>query len=96
MVPKYSERRHRLNPVEVDPVMEAVGFRLRQLVEEKQDLRTAEILFRVYFRLREYVTSARARHAVKLRKEVSQVSLISYIIGGGASAAHASAEEEDA
>lgn len=35
-------------------------------------------------------------HALKLRKEVSQVSLIGYIIGGVASAAHASAEEEDA
>lgn len=56
MVP-YSERRHRLNPVEVDPVMVAVYHRLLQLVEDKEDFLTAEILFRVYFRLREYVKS---------------------------------------
>ena len=57
MVPKYSERRHRLTPVEVDPVMEAVYHRLLQLVEEKKDLPTAEILFRVYYRLREHITN---------------------------------------
>uniref|UniRef100_A0A6M3LWD9 Uncharacterized protein n=1 Tax=viral metagenome TaxID=1070528 RepID=A0A6M3LWD9_9ZZZZ len=56
MVP-YSERRHRLNGVEVDPVMVAVYHRLLRLVEEKEDLLTAEILFRVYYRLKEHVTN---------------------------------------
>jgi hypothetical protein len=57
MVPKYSERRHRLNGDEVDPVKEAVYHKLLQLLEEKEDLPTAEILFHVYYRLREHVTS---------------------------------------
>lgn len=52
-----SERRHRLNGVEVDPVMVAVYYRLLQLVEERDDLPMAEILFRVHFRLREHVTN---------------------------------------
>ena len=56
MVP-YLDRRHRLNGVEVDPVMVAVYHRLLRLVEEKEDLLTAEILFRVYYRLREHVTN---------------------------------------
>lgn len=54
-MPLNSERRHRLSPVEVDPVKEAVEFRLLQLVEEREDLLTSAILFRVYYRLREYV-----------------------------------------
>ena len=57
-VPKhFAERRHRLNGDEVIPVMEAVEFQLRQLVEEKENMQTASILFRVYFRLREHVTN---------------------------------------
>lgn len=53
----FSQRRHRLNGVEVPPVMEAVEFRLRQLLEDKEDLLTSSILFRVYYRLREHVTN---------------------------------------
>ena len=53
----FSLRRHRLNGVEVNPVMEAVGFRLRHLVEEREDLLTAQILFRVHYRLREHITN---------------------------------------
>lgn len=53
----FSQRRHRLNSVEVEPVLESVEFRLNQLLEEKEDLLTASILFRVYYRLREHVTN---------------------------------------
>lgn len=53
----FSQRRHRLNGDEVTPVMEAVHHRLLQLVGMRGDLLTAEILFRVYFRLREHVTN---------------------------------------
>jgi len=52
-----SERRHRLNPVEVDPVKEAVELRLKQLVQKEEDLLTASILLRVYYRLMEHVTN---------------------------------------
>ncbi|MCW3988822.1 MAG: hypothetical protein NWE88_01955 [Candidatus Bathyarchaeota archaeon] len=55
MVQYSTERRHRLNGVELDPVMVAVYHRLLRLVEEKDDLRTAAILFRVYYRLREHI-----------------------------------------
>ena len=57
MAVNSSERRHRLNPVEVVPVMEAIELMLKQIVKEKSDLLTASILFRVHFRLKEYVTS---------------------------------------
>ena len=57
MVPLNSERRHRLTPVEVTPVMEAVEFHLRQLLEDRVDLLTSSILFRVYYRLREHVNN---------------------------------------
>ena len=52
-----SQRRHRLNGYEVPPVMEAVEFQLRQLLEDKEDLLMSSILFRVYYRLREQVTN---------------------------------------
>ena len=57
MAVNSSERRHRLNAIEVVPVMKAVEFKLKQLVKEKSDLLMASILFRVHFRLKEYVTS---------------------------------------
>ena len=66
-----SERRHRLNPVEVAPVMEAVEFRLKQLVKEKDDLPTASILFRVNFRFKEYVTSRPSYPPHKTWEEMS-------------------------
>ena len=50
----YSERRHRLNPVEVDPVKEAVHFYLLRLLEERQDLLTASIPFRAFYRIDAY------------------------------------------
>ncbi len=53
----FSQRRHRLNGLEVPSVMEAVEFQLKQLLEDKADLLTTSILFRVYFRLREHVTN---------------------------------------
>ena len=37
----FSQRRHRLNPGEIYPVLEAVEFRLRQLISEKSDLPSA-------------------------------------------------------
>ena len=40
------------------PVREAVEFKLKQLVKEKDDLLTASILFRVNFSLKEYVTES--------------------------------------
>lgn len=59
MVPKYSERRHRLNPVEIDPVKEACYHRLFYLLEERahEDLLEASILFRVWYRIDTYCTS---------------------------------------
>jgi len=57
MVPYSVERRHRLYPVEVGPVMESVEFQLRHLVKEEEDLLTASILFRVFYRLKEHVKS---------------------------------------
>ncbi|MBA7646475.1 hypothetical protein ES703_54239 [subsurface metagenome] len=56
MVP-FSQRRHRLNSDEVPPVKKAVYHRLLYLLEEKEDILTAEILFRVFFRLNEHVTN---------------------------------------
>jgi len=56
MVP-FSQRRHRLNGDEVTPVMEAVETRLKQLIHDKEDLPSAMVLFRVFYRIREYVKS---------------------------------------
>ena len=59
MVLKYSERRHRLNPVEIDPVKEACYHRLLHLLEERvpEDLLEASALFRVWYRIHTYCTS---------------------------------------
>ena len=53
----FSQRRHRLNPNEVSPVLEAVDFRLKQLVHDREDLPSAMVLLRVYYRLKEHVTA---------------------------------------
>lgn len=59
MSAKYSERRHRLNSMEIDPVKEACYHRLLQLLEERdpEQLLRASTLFRVYYQLREHVTN---------------------------------------
>ena len=59
MVPKYSERRHRLNPLEINPVRDACHHRLIQLLQERapEDLLEASILFRVWYRIHTYCTS---------------------------------------
>ena len=58
MVPKYSERRHRLNPIEINPVRDACHHRLIQLLQERnpQDLLEASILFRVWYRIDTHCT----------------------------------------
>ena len=59
MVPLNSERRHRLNPVEIEPVMDACHHRLIQLLQDRspEDLLEASILYRVWFRIQTYCTS---------------------------------------
>jgi hypothetical protein len=54
MAPFGSDRRHRLNPEEVDPVKEAVEVYLEQLLETRdpEQMPTAEMAFRVLYRLR--------------------------------------------
>ncbi len=58
MVP-YFQRRHRLNPQEIDPIKKTCYHRLFHFLEEcaPRDLLEAAALFRVYYRLREHVTN---------------------------------------
>ena len=58
MVPLKSERRHRLNPVEIDPVRDACYHRLIQLLQDlsPEDLLEASILFRVWYRIDTHCT----------------------------------------
>ena len=62
MVP-YSQRRHRINPQEIDPIKAACFQRLTHFLEERApgDLPEAVYLFRVYYRLNEHV-AARPRY----------------------------------
>lgn len=46
-----SERRHRLNMIEVNPVREAVRDELLEMLERREHPLQAEILFRVWYRL---------------------------------------------
>lgn len=59
MVPLNSERRHRLNSIEIDPVKEACYYRLINLLEERapEDLVEASALFRAWYRIHTYCTS---------------------------------------
>lgn len=59
MVPFKSERRHRLNPLEIDPVMDACHHRLIQLLQDQssENLLEASILFRVWYRIHTHCTS---------------------------------------
>lgn len=59
MVPLNSERRHRLNPVEIYPVRDACHHRLIQLLQDRspEDLPKASILFRVWYRIDAYCTN---------------------------------------
>ena len=75
MVP-FSQRRHRLNGYEVPLVMEAVEFQLRQLLEDKENLLTSSILFKVYYRLREHVTNRPSYPSHSTWEEIS--SYLSY------------------
>lgn len=56
MVP-YSERRHRLNPMEINPVKNACQNRLVQILRDKnpEDILEAMVLFRVWYRIENYV-----------------------------------------
>lgn len=58
MVPK-TERRHRLNPLEIDPVKDGCYYRLIHLLEERnpEDLLEASLLFRVWFRIDTHCTN---------------------------------------
>lgn len=49
-----SERRHRLNMIEVNPVMEAVRDELLKMLKKKEYPLKAEILFRVWYRLEKH------------------------------------------
>jgi len=51
-----SERRHRLNSMEIDPVKVACYHRLLYLLEERapEDLLEASALFRVWYRINTY------------------------------------------
>jgi len=51
-----SERRHRLNRLEVNPVKEAVRGQLIELLESRDNQLEAEILFRVWYRLETHPT----------------------------------------
>ena len=57
MVPKYSERRHRLPPDEIIPVHDAALVRLRKLVEARNPsaFDEASSLFRVWARISRHV-----------------------------------------
>ena len=59
MVPLCSERRHRLNTVEIDSVKEACYHRLVHLLDERapEDLLEASTLFRVWYRIHTHCTS---------------------------------------
>lgn len=56
MVP-YSERRHRLNAIEIIPVKNACCNRLIQLLQDRtpEDLLEAIALFRIWYRIENYV-----------------------------------------
>ena len=56
MVP-YSERRHRLNLMEINPVKDACWNRLIQLLQDRdpEDLLDAVALFMVWYRIENYV-----------------------------------------
>ena len=60
MVP-YSQRRHRINPQEIEPILEACAQRLIHFlslsIHDSGDLQEAGSLFRVYYRLNEHVMS---------------------------------------
>jgi hypothetical protein len=50
----YSDRRHRINSDEVEPVRDAVEKELRTLIETRSDFDKAEPLFKVLFRFDNY------------------------------------------
>ena len=54
-----SERRHRLNSMEIDPVKVSCYHRLLYLLEKRapEDLLEASALFRVWYRIHTYCTS---------------------------------------
>lgn len=56
MVP-YSQRRHRLNPDEIEPVRDAALYRLLQLVKTRGPgtLDEAGSLFRIWYRITYYI-----------------------------------------
>jgi len=50
----YGDRRYRLNGPEVGPVGELVKERILGLMEDREDLKLAEILFRLLYRFDTY------------------------------------------
>jgi hypothetical protein len=69
MVPLFSQRRHRLHPVEVPAVMTAVRLRLQQLVKERSNFDEAIVLFRVLTRF-EVHRSGRPNYVEPLTWEI--------------------------
>lgn len=53
-LPKFGDRRYRLNGDEVDPVMQLVKERLTELLEDRVNLEEATVLYRILWRHREY------------------------------------------
>ena len=57
MVPNYSERRHRLNPDEIEPIRDAALDKLLVLLRDEDPARLDEAggLFRIWYRIERYV-----------------------------------------
>jgi len=53
MVP-FSERRHRIQGLEIPEVIEGLKLRLRQHLEDRDDLMKATVAFRALYRLNEH------------------------------------------
>ena len=52
-----SERRHRIQSIELEPVKEAIYQDLIRRLESKEDLYSAACLFRFWYRLENHITS---------------------------------------
>ena len=77
-----SERRHRLHASEVQPVLRCIDANLRRLLEAREDLDEAQILFRVHYRLKTYVINRPRYPAHGTFEDIAQY-LNGTIISGG-------------
>ena len=77
--PQHSERRHRLNPGEIEPVKNACLHRLEYFNARShpEDILEAGYLFRVFFRLNEHVTSRPTYPPHETMEEIS--SYLGYV-----------------